>query len=234
VNVFHRSVERVSLSRRRARLSWFAALSAAVEKQGCRVTRSSSARRTTSLGAVLLVLALGAAACGSGDDPKTTDDPTETASVTASPTPTTTPTAEPLSPFEDRPQVKALRAWAAAATQDLNARHRDFPAARTFEVDTQKVRKDVAFSFHEDFDKYYPGPLPFTPVAVTGGRRATVSTCVLGAGFALDKPGGTPAEKREVISTVFTMAKEHGTWLLAGIVAGTADCGGVRIKGVQW
>jgi hypothetical protein len=102
-------------------------------------------------------------------------------------------------------------------------------------VDTDKVRHDVAVSFQEEFDKYFPGPLPFTPVAVTGSpRRAGVTTCVLGAGFALDKPGGKPAEKREVISVVFTVAKQGGTWLLAGIVQGTADCGGVRIKGVQW
>jgi hypothetical protein len=233
MNVFHRSVERVSLSRRRARLSWCAALSAAVEKQGCRVTRSSSARRTTSLGALVLVLGLGVAGCG--DDAKATDDPTETASTSATPTPTPTPTAAPLSPFEDRAPVKTLRSWAAAVTQDINERHRDFPAARAFEVDTKKVRHDVAVTFQEEFDKYYPGPLPFTPVSVTGsGRRATVTTCVIGAGFALNKAGGVPAEKREVISVVFTLAKEQSSWLLSGIVLGTADCGGVKIKGVQW
>jgi hypothetical protein len=128
-----------------------------------------------------------------------------------------------------------LRSWADAAVRDVNARKHAFPTARQFQVDSGKVRSDVAFSWQQEFDKYFPGPLPFTPVAVTGSpRRADVTTCVLGAGFALDKPGGKPAEKREVISVVFTVAKQGGTWLLAGIVQGTADCGGVRIKGVQW
>jgi hypothetical protein len=183
---------------------------------------------------VSLVLALGAAACG-GSDPKTTEDPTESASTTSTPTPTPTETAAPLSPFEDRAQVKALRSWAAASTRDVNARHHDFPSARQFEVDTAKVRSDVEFSWQQDFDKYYPGPLPFTPIAVSGAKRhSAITTCVLGAGFSLKKPGGRPAEKRKVIPVVFTMTKQRGRWLLAGIVGGTADCAGVKVKGVLW
>jgi len=236
VSVFQRLGERVGLSRRRARIPR-AAWSVAAEKQEARVTPSPSRRRTTLSAAVLLVLALGVSACGGDDSPKAdepSDSPT-TASATPTPTPTPTPTQAPLSPFEDRPQVQGLRAWAAAATQDVNARAREFPTARKLEVDTDKVRSDVSISFHEEFDKYFPGPLPFTPVAVTGsGRHAVVSTCVIGSGFALTKQGGPRAEKRKVIPVVFTMAKEHSSWLLAGIVAGTGDCGGVKVKGVQW
>jgi hypothetical protein len=235
VSVFHDLGERVDLSRRRARFSR-AASSAAVDEQEHRVTSYPSARRTTSLGAVLLVLALGATACG-GDDAEATDDPTESVSTSATPTPTPTPTptAAPLSPFEGRPPVKALRSWADAAARDVNARQHDFPTARQFQVDTAKVRSDVAFSWQQDFDKYYPGPLPFSPIAVSGAKRQSrVTTCVMSAGFSLKKQGGQPAEKREVIPVVFTMAKQSGTWLLAGIAGGTADCAGVTVKGVQW
>jgi hypothetical protein len=209
-----------------------AASSAAVEQE-CLVTLLPSLRRTTLTGAILLALALGSAACGGGDA-DTTDDPSETP-TSSTPTVTPTPTEEPLSAFEDRPQVKALRSWAAAATRDLNARRHTFPTARQFEVDTAKVRSDVAKSWQEDFDKYYPGPLPLTPIAVAGsGRRSVITTCVIASGFALTKKGGKPAEKRHVIATEFTMAKQSGTWLLAGILAGTADCDGVKIKGVEW
>jgi len=186
--------------------------------------------------AVLLVLAVGATACG-GSDPKSTDTPSESTSVSIAPTPTPTPTptATPLSPFEDRPQVQALRSWADAATRDVNARQHDFPTARQFQVDTAKVRSDVSFSWQQDFDKYFPGPLPFTPIAVTGSKRqSTITTCVLASGFSLKKEGGRPAEKRNVIPAVFTMAKQEGRWLLAGIVGGTADCAGVKIEGVLW
>jgi len=198
-------------------------------------------RRTTSLAALLIVLGLAVSACGGSGadaaDRPTTSAPTSASPTTATPTPTPTPTPTeaPLSAFEQRPQVQALRSWAAAAVRDLNARRREFPKAQQFEVDTDKVRQDVKITFHDDFDKYYPGPVPFTPIAVTGsGSRSLVTTCVIGAGFALTKPGGPVAEKRRVIPVVFTMAKERGTWRLAGIVLGTADCGGVRIKGVQW
>jgi hypothetical protein len=202
----------------------------------------SSGRRTTNLGAVLLTLALAASACG-GSKADATDEPGKTVSATTSVTPTPTPTptptlapaAAPLSRFEGRPQVKTLRAWANAAARDLNARRRDFPTARRFEVDTAKVRSDVATSWHEDFDKYYPGPLPFTPISVSGsGRQAAVSTCDFSAGFSLRKPGGKPAEKREVIPVVFTMAEQGDTWLLAGIARGSADCAGVSVTGVRF
>jgi hypothetical protein len=202
------------------------------------VTTSPSRRRTTLAAAVLAVLALGASACG-GADPKASDDPTTTPPTSVAPTPTPTPTVTPSqapqSPFEDRPQVKALRSWADAATRDVNARHHDFPTARQYQVDSDKVRHDVEFSWQQDFDKYFPGPLPFTPMAVSGSKgQSRVTTCVLGAGFSLKKEGGRPAEKRQVIPVVFTMAKQHGTWLLAGIAGGTADCGGVKIEEVHW
>ena len=183
-----------------------------------------------------MAVALTASACG-GDDAKATDKPTESTSTSAAPTPTATPTPteDPLSPFEDRPEVVALRSWADAAARDVNAGQRDFPTARQLQVDTEKVRSDVSVSWREDFGRYYPGPLPFTPVAVSGSKRESrVTTCVLSAGFALKKQGGQPAEKREVIPVVFTMARQGGAWLLAGIVGGTADCGGVQVEEVQW
>ncbi|MGY2876655.1 hypothetical protein ACVW00_003845 [Marmoricola sp. URHA0025 HA25] len=202
------------------------------------MTASPSQRRTSTLAAVLAAVALTVSACGGGDTPAS-DKPTGSTSTSASPTPTTTPTPSPteapLSAFEDRPPVQALRSWADAAVRDVNARKHDFPTARRFQVDTDKVRSDVAFSWQQDFDKYFPGPLPFTPVAVSGSKRqARVTTCVLGAGFSLKKPGGKVAEKRQVLPVVFTMAKQHGTWLLAGIVGGDADCSGVTIKEVRW
>lgn len=198
--------------------------------------------RATGPVAALAALALTASGCG-GTGAKATDDPTTSASVSTTPTPTTTPTstptttptAAPLSPFEDKAPVEALRSWAAAATRDVNERHRDFSLARRFQVESAKVRSDVSTSWHEDFDKYFPGPLPFTPIAVAGGgSRATITVCAVASGFSLTRQGGKPAEKRTVIPVVFTMARQRGTWLLAGIVAGTADCSGVKIKEVPW
>lgn len=206
------------------------------------MTPSRSHRRPRLSVAVLVVVGVLASACGGGDadssgTPATPAEThtTQTPAATPSPTSAPTTTVTPLSRFEDRPEVQALRSWAAASAQDVNARHHDFPLARQFQVDSADVRKDVAFSWHEDFDKYYPGPLPFTPVAVSrSGRRSEVTACVIGTGFSLTKPGGKRAEKRGVIATMFTMVKQGDSWLLAGIVAGTADCKGVRIAPVPW
>jgi hypothetical protein len=235
VGVFRDLGDRVDLSRRCARRR---VGSSAAEPEEAAVTIPPSRRRTTAAGVLLVALALGASACGGGDA-DASDKPTKTASTSASasPTPTPTPAAtpDPLSPFEDRPPVKALRSWADAAVRDVNARQHEFPTARQFQVDTDKVRHDVEFSWQQDFDKYFPGPLPFTPIAVSGSKgQARITTCVLGAGFSLKKQGGQPAEKRQVLPVVFTMAKQGGAWLLAGIVGGTADCSGVKIKEVQW
>lgn len=232
--MFHDLGQRVDLSRRGAAGGGTAA-SVAVDHQGHHVSVTSRLR-TSLLPALLVVLGLVVSACG-GSKADANDDPTTSAPTSATPTPTPTPspTAEPLSPFEGKAPVKALRNWAAAATQDVNARHRDFPLARRFEVDTDKVRNDVSTTWHEDFDKYFPGPLPFTPIAVSGsGGRATITTCAVASGFSLTRPGGKPAEKHRVIPVVFTMARQQGSWLLAGIVAGTADCSGVKIQEVPW
>jgi hypothetical protein len=232
VSVFRDLGERVDLPRDRMRPR---AVSSAAEKQEPRVTPSPSRRRASSLGAVLVTVALSVSACG-GDDAEASDKPTRPAATSATPTPDPTQSAAPTpaSPFEDRAEVRALRGWADAVTLDVNARERDFPSAQRFEVDTDKVRADVEATFQHEFDKYYPGPVPFTPISVKGkGRRSTVTACTVGAGFALKRPGGPPAEKREVIPIVFTMAKQKGSWLLAGILLGKADCGGVRIEEVQ-
>jgi hypothetical protein len=234
VGVFHRLGERVDLSRRRARLSR-AASSAAVEKQESRVTPSPSRRRTTLSAAVLLVLALGASACGGNDDPKTTDDPSQTASATPTPTPTPTPspTPTPLSPFEDRPQVQALRSWAAAVGQDINAHDPSMPRSARYETD--HGQEAIPQYAAEDMQLYYPGPAPFTPVAVTvSGRSATVSVCWMSQGWAEDPTTHKRARKRKVDPAAMTMRKEHGTWLLDDLRYAKVDCSGVIVKGVHW
>jgi hypothetical protein len=206
------------------------------------VTLSTSRVRSSASGvAIIVVIAILGSACGGGDA-RTSAKPsvppsTRAATPTPTPTPTPAPTAAatPVSRFEDRPEVQALRSWAAAATRDVNARHHRFPTARQFQVDSANTMSDVATSWRQEFDKYFPGPLPFTPIEVSrSGRRSVVTTCVTSAGFSLRKPGGQPAERHAVIPVVFTMARQGDSWLLADIVGGTADCKGVQIAPVPW
>ncbi len=205
--------------------------------------RRLAGRSTTH--AVLLALLLGASACGVDHQPQAVDGPSDDHdqrvsgadihAERADTTPSATPTRPPLSSFEGTPQVKALRAWAAAAVRDVNARREDFPLAQVHEVDTFEVRNDVGVSFQEEFDKYFPGPLPFTPVAVKrSGDQTVISTCVIGSGFALTKRGGPPAEKLSVVPVAFTMARQGSRWLLAGILAGSGRCDRVTVQPRLW
>jgi hypothetical protein len=233
VSVFHRLGERVDLSRRRARHPREAS-SAAVEQQGYRVTTSPSSRRTTVTGAALLALALGVTACGS-DDPKVTDDPSETVSTSTSPTPTPTPTETPLSPFEDKAPVKALRAWTTAAAKAVNDHERSLASVRPLVTDQGMTMTE--YFTKDDLEHGYqlPGPQPFTPVSVrTRGATATLNVCLQNKGWSVDPKTGKTVNKRKVSAAVFELRKVGGAWKFDRYYAGTADCAGVTVQGVQW
>ncbi|HET6166187.1 MAG TPA: hypothetical protein VFE07_05120 [Marmoricola sp.] len=195
-----------------------------------------SIRRTTSTGAILLALALGAGACGGSDDPKTTtDDPTSSTSVTPTPTPTPTPTAAPLSPFEDKAPVKALRTWFTAAAKAVNDRERSYASVVPL-VTSQGMSLTKTYT-RDDMEHGYllPGPEPFTPVSVrVRSGVAAISGCLLNRGWSVDRKTGKPVRKREVVAAVFEMRKVAGTWKFDRYYAGTADCAGVRVRGVRW
>jgi len=231
--VFHHLGERVDLSRRRAWPLAGAASSAAVDRQGTRLT-SSSHLRATSLGAILLALALGLSACGS-DDPEATDDPTATASTSVTPSPTPTPTAEPLSPFEDLPPVKAARAWAVAMARAVNAGDRSVAAvaplatARGLDLSRTLAKADI------DANLLRPGPAPFTPVNVQVKKRnAKLSLCYLTYGWSVDRKTNKPAEARKVEAIVFDMRRVEGRWKFEYGQQGTGDCKGVHITPVRF
>ncbi|HEX2895513.1 MAG TPA: hypothetical protein VHO29_16040 [Marmoricola sp.] len=201
----------------------------------------SSRLRTTSLGAVLLVLALAASACG-GSKADATDKPTSKASVSASvtptptPTPTASPSAEPLSPFEDKAPVKAARAWAAAASKAVNDRDRSLAAvvplttAQGFAMTRDYFTKDDMVHGY-----VLPGPAPFTPVSVqVRGNVAKLSACLQNKGWSTDRKTGKKVNQRKVSPVVFEMRKVAGSWKFNSYYAGTADCGGVRVQGVRW
>jgi hypothetical protein len=184
-----------------------------------------------------MALSLGATACGGGGE-DATDTPSSTPSTTSAtptPTPTTTatPAAEPLSVFEDRPEVVSLRAWAVAQSQDINHGDRQMP--RAAQLETPHGRQVVPGYAAGDMGLYYPGPLPFTPVAVkSSGGKATISTCWWSEGWAQDKASHKPARKKQVVPAIVQMRRTGGRWLLDDVTPGSADCHGVKVKGVRW
>jgi hypothetical protein len=183
-------------------------------------------------------LGLVVTACGGGGDPKTTDRPSETATTSESPTPTPTPTVAPLSPFEDRPEVKALRAYFDALARAVNARDRDLGSITAFATPAgvEASRSPVAGDIEHGYR--WPGPEPFTPLAVRKKKgKATVSTCLVTVGWSVHRKTGKPVYKpkeRRVGSVLFHLVRSRGHWKVDGIVFGTGDCASVRIKEVRW
>lgn len=199
------------------------------------MTSCPSPRRTTLTGAVLLVLALGVAACGS-DDPKATDDPTPTSTSTPTPTPSPTPTAAPLSAFEDRAPVKAARAFTFVVAQAVNDHERSL-ASITPLATANGLKIAKQYFTKDDLDHGYqlPGPQPFTPVSVqTHGGVAKLSICLQNQGWSVDPKTGKAVHKRKVSAAVFEMRKAGGAWQFDNYYAGTADCAGVTVRGVRW
>lgn len=197
----------------------------------------SSRLRTTSLVAVIAVVALTASACG-GSDAKAADEPTASAStsatVTPTPTPTATPSAAPLSPFEDKAPVKAARAFLAAVARAVNAGDRSMKSVQGLatphglDVIAQTVKSDL------DRPAKQPGPQPFTPVSVrVHGGETTISTCMKTQGWSRDAKTGKRWEKPRVDPILIVMKRVDGSWKFDSTSYGTGDCSGVKIMEVR-
>ena len=189
--------------------------------------------------AVALTTVLGAAAltsCG-GDGNAATDKPVEStsssptaSSSSATPTPKPTPTLRPLSRFEDRPQVKVARQWAIGAAKATIANDRSVRAIKPFVTPTGLKRMQGYLA--EDMGRLYPGPVPFTPLAVRDqGGKAEVPTCMWVGGFTLDPKTKTPDKAPRIIGMKFLMFKQGGKWRIDDMVYTNFDCKKTAVKG---
>lgn len=237
--MFRELGERVDPTRRRARPLGGAAPSAEVEHQGHHVSFSSRLR-TTSLGAVLLGLALVASACGgSKADAHGAATPQSSVSASATPTPTPAPTptavATPSSPFEGKAPVKATRAYIEAVGRSVNAGDKTLSGVRG--LTTPAGLTSSLNVFHSDLAHGYhwPGPEPYTPTALrNAGNSATVSACMLIKGWSVHPATGKTVGRRKVTPVLFEMKKVGGRWKFDAMYSGTGDCGGVKITEVRW
>ena len=176
------------------------------------------------------------AACG-GDEPAAEDQPTEVSSTpvessptTTSPTPTPSPTMRPLSRFEDTPQVKVARPWAVGVARATTANDRSARAIKPFVTPSGLTRFQGYLA--EDMGRIYPGPVPFTPIAVRDQvGRAEVPICVWVGGFTLDPKTKTPDKAPRIVPAKFVMVKQGGKWKLDDMVFTDHDCKKVVVKG---
>lgn len=198
-------------------------------------------RRIRAVAVVVATAALGSAGCSAilGDDAKPAASASPTVvvpsavfstpapTVTASPTPTVA--AElPTSAFEDRPQVKAARRWANKVGVAINADERDLAPAKP--IMTKHGRDVLPALFAAELGRFYPGPVPFTPTAVTSsGPTADVDICLVSAGFSRVK-GSTTTDPRQVVPARLTMKLQDGAWRVDELQTRSGSCATVTVQ----
>jgi hypothetical protein len=196
---------------------------------GSRLTRTSGA-----LAAVLMALSPVLVACGGDEEPEAEPSPTEE-TTSATPSPSPTKTEEPLSEFEDEAPVKAARKWAALLGRGVN---KGDDSMRTVAPWATPSGVDVSARFPaEDLENGYrwPGPQPFTPVRVSSkSGKATVLTCLQTKGWSVDPQTDEKVRSRKVEPAVIELVRRGQRWKVDGLYSGSADCQGVKVKGVTW
>lgn len=120
---------------------------------------------------VLLAAFVAAAGCSSSSPgpsrsllPPSSAQTSPPAPVPSTPSPPVSPSssAEPLSPYENDPAVRVLRAWAAETARTINTGHYDSAALKALMTPAlAKAKKNLAGG---EVGCHYPGPLPFTPI----------------------------------------------------------------------
>lgn len=157
-----------------------------------------------------------------------------TTSPSASPSASRSASAEPLSPYEGDPAVKALRLHYLGAALGINRKNmhnkqlKDSSTARRYGVMTQLAKPE--------FGTYYPGPNPFTPLDVTrvSATERKVVFCGVETGWTLNRKGGKPVAKRTLSSLEGTIVRQQGRWRVSQLLYRKDSCTGVEIPEVFW
>ena len=161
---------------------------------------------------------------------------TSAVSTSASPTPMPTPSSSaPLSPFEQDPGVKALRAFAVQAARTINTGHEIDTKLRA--LVTPFIAKNIKYITGSDVGLYYPGPVPFTPVSVrvVSSTQRQMNVCFIGKGFAEKRSTMKPAAPLMLLKINAGEQLQGGTWRISMFNTATNfSCAGVSISRPLW
>lgn len=195
----------------------------------------------TRLRALVVVLAVPVVLGACSDDPSPVAPPVATRATTASPPPTVTASARasrvsrrPLSRYERHPAVRALRTHYVGLARSVNLQTPDVPELVSTSTPARRALNRRITQV--DYGLYYPGPVPFTPVAMRAVDADTrlVRLCVLGEGWGQDPNTGDPVNPRAVRAVLATMVRVRSAWLVDHIAETRASCRGVTIREVTW
>ncbi|MGL5811296.1 MAG: hypothetical protein ACRCYQ_15250 [Nocardioides sp.] len=179
--------------------------------------------------------------CGSDDDPPPPKPRGAAAGAADEQTPTPTgsesPSAEPrpLSKFEGDPSVKVVRVFMRKLGKAVNAGETGLDGKRFKKILTKRAKRRLPILIREDEGQYFPGPIPLTPVRVTGdGRRKLVGVCAQLRGWGQDPKTKLPAFKRRIDAAEFVVVKKKKRWKVHDAYQSPVKCDQVRVVGVPW
>lgn len=190
--------------------------------------------------ALLAAAAVLVAGCSSGSLPAPSPLPASvrptTASVSPSPSSVApTSSAARLSPYEADPAVIATRRWMAQAARTVNSGKFDDAALNALMTPTlAATMKNVLGS---DVGRYYPGPIPFLPLAVASSSPTTrgMRLCVVGTGFARNAKTQKAAAPLKVVPIDAAAELGGGVWRVNQLNNSSAfSCATVRVPMPTW
>jgi hypothetical protein len=143
-------------------------------------------------------------------------------------------TGTPDERWEKDPAVKALRLQYLGSAKAVNAGRTDIPELRKSSTAERFSRLDAIW--RSEYGHRYPGPIPFTPLAVTAESSTTrvVALCVLAKGWLRNPNTGLPVEPRQVQRGTARVVKEGGAWHVDSIRGADGSCDGVPIEEVRF
>lgn len=202
-------------------------------------------RRNACVGALVVFAALAAGCSSSGPSGSSSSAPSSTPapstpSTSAAPSTSTAPstpapsTSAALSKFENDPAVKALRVWAAQIARTVNAGN--YTDAKLNTLMTPELAKQIKEIDGGEQGHYEPGPLPFTPIAVTNitANSRDVKLCVLAGGFSQHPDTHKVWSKRNVIPVNAAAVRSNGRWVVSKFQSANFSCAGVHIPEQSW
>jgi hypothetical protein len=188
-------------------------------------------RRLIVAGALAGLVVAGTSGCGSKSP---TVAPPVASSVPAAPTSAAVSvspsvSATPLSPYENDPGVKTMRAYYAAVAKAVNARNLRLPELVALSTARRQPRNEALYK--ETLGLRVPGPVPFAPVSVrsNGPASRSVLLCVLNGGWAINPKTGKPNEARALQPGQADLVLVNGKWKVDRLFKKDFSCAGVKL-----
>jgi len=190
-------------------------------------TMLSLRRLAAAVAATLLLLT---AACSSNDGPEAGSGAEGAPATPAREVPPPTVAAAVL----DRPEVRAIEAWAASYARAVN--RGDHAFGKAADPAAPGVREWMERHARSEWGRYFPGPLPVAPVEVlpVDATHREVRACVTLSGWSQESRASRRTRSTEVAGAAFRMELPAGRWRVQRIVSDAIDCAGATPRLRRW